>query len=443
MGRRKPAKGRERFLGLLVILLLSFIFTQLFDFKRIEVSTNLNQSDVNASVQATERRAPPDVAWDFPPEWLANIHDSMYHFTKDEKVSISSSGLNKAYDSLRHGLFIRVENNTAFAKAKTVYGTPWETDFDAGLVSTFFCRMYFVICSLDLDTDIDFIYSHADEPVGYSHKPYPAFSWVKSDTSTDLLVPYGETWGGPLRHRDKHCKTDINDTLWDERIHKGVWRGSNTGVRTNVDWKSAPRAQLVTICNTFPDICDAGFTQYVNGRLDQIQEMKNTLGIVDMLHSEEQDRFKYAIVPDGNSAPSSRMKSHLESESLTMKQKSIFKEFFYDSLVPYVHYLPLSENFDDLVEKITWARKNDQFVRDMVRHARELACKWFNSNTIHSYLMSVFKEYVKRFNGIQATNIKTSDMIRIKINSLEELEKTCALSRYDFKDKSCRILTAP
>lgn len=377
----------------------------------------------------------------FPEEWMANIHDSMFHFTKNKNSSISSLGLNKAYESLRHGLFIRVENNSVYAKSKTVYKTPWESSFKNGVPDKFFCRMYYVLCSLDSDTNIDIIYSHADEPVGHVNSPYPAFSWVKSEFSTDLLVPYGEAWGGALRSKNDNCDPNLDDNLWNKKLDKGVWRGANTGVRSDGDWKGSPRAQLVMICNKFPDLCDAGFTQFVNGKMDQIQDMKNSLGIVDTLSKREQDKFKYAIVPDGNSAPSSRMKSHIESSSLIMKQNSIFKEFFYDSLQPFVHYLPLRSDFQDLAEKIEWAKNNDVLAHSMMLRARNFACKWFTNETIHSYVLNVFKEYVKHFKDIKATNIRTSDMVRVKINSVKDLEQTCGISRERFSDNSCKILT--
>jgi len=438
MSRRKPVvKGRDKHLGVLALLLMSFFSMRFLHFIN-RIYSDMNEID--NIFQGTKRKE-PSTERSFPIEWMANIHDSMFYYTKNESISISSYGLNQAYHSLRHGLFLRVENNSVYAKSKTVYHTPWEASFEAGVPDNFFCRMYFVLCSLEPDIDVDIIYSHADESVGFTHNPYPAFSWVKSNVSTDILVPYGEAWGGVLKEKPKNCDVGANGTSWNKKIGKGIWRGSNTGIQLDKDWKHSPRGQLVIICNAFPDLCDAGFTQYVNGRIDQIQEMKNSLGIVDMLTNEEQETFKYAIVADGNSAPSSRMKSQLESGSLTMKQTSVFKEFFYSSLQPYVHFLPLRTDFQDLAEKIVWASKNDDLAQEMVQNARKFSCKWFNSNSIHSYLLNVFKEYVKRFRGIKATSISTSEMTRIKINSLRQLEQECGISRDDFEDKTCKLLT--
>lgn len=446
LARRKTTRGRWGHLRVPLLLLLVIISIHLIN------SRHFNALDSNSDVSLLHKpqdENPPkqkptlDQNPDFPLEWMTNIYQSMFHFKKNENISISSFGLNGAYESLRHGLFIRVENNSVYAKSKTVYQTPWTTSFENGVPDKFFCRMYYVMCSLDPGIDVDFVYSHADEPVGDVNNPYPAFSWVKSDTSTDILMPYGEAWGGNMKSNDDLCtlKHSIDDNEWRQKIDKGVWRGANTGVKAGEDWKSSPRAQLVMHCKTHPDLCDAGITQYVNGNMNQIQQMKNLLGVVDVLSTAEQDKFKYAIVPDGNSAPSSRMKTHLESTSLTMKQSSRFKEFFYDSLVPFVHYIPLEPDFRDLSEKIRWMRDNDDLAHNIMQSARRFSCKWFNKNTIHAYMLRVFNEYVNRFQGIKATKIKTSDMIRVKVNNLEDLERECGISPEEFDDRSCKILT--
>ena len=47
---------------------------------------------------------------------------------------------------------------------------------------------------------------------------------------------------------------------------------------------------------------------------------------------------------------------------------------YYDSLVPWVHYVPVNENMDDLEEKIQWLMENDEKAREI----SENASKWVN-----------------------------------------------------------------
>ena len=117
------------------------------------------------------------------------------------------------------------------------------------------------------------------------------------------------------------------------------------------------------------------------------------------------------------------------------------KSFIYSSLQPFVHFLPLRADFKDLPDKILWARNNDELSLEMMHNAKKFSCKWFHGKSIHSYLLSVFDEYVKRFRGIKATSISTADMTVVKINDLRQLEQSCGISRSDFKDYTCKLLT--
>ena len=52
------------------------------------------------------------------------------------------------------------------------------------------------------------------------------------------------------------------------------------------------------------------------------------------------------------------------------KQDSDYYEYFYRELEPWVHYVPLKRDISDVVEKVTWARENDEKVRREQRYCR-------------------------------------------------------------------------
>lgn len=43
-----------------------------------------------------------------------------------------------------------------------------------------------------------------------------------------------------------------------------------------------------------------------------------------------------------------------------MKQDSNYYEYFYNQLVPGEHYIPVKRDLSDLVDKILWAKENDE-----------------------------------------------------------------------------------
>jgi len=54
----------------------------------------------------------------------------------------------------------------------------------------------------------------------------------------------------------------------------------------------------------------------------------------------------------------------LAGDSVVLKQDSTYYEHFYKELQPDVHYVPFKRDLSDLMEKLQWAKDNDDKVRD-------------------------------------------------------------------------------
>lgn len=53
----------------------------------------------------------------------------------------------------------------------------------------------------------------------------------------------------------------------------------------------------------------------------------------------------------------------LAGDSVVLKQDSSYYEHFYKELEPYVHFVPFKRDLSDLMEKIQWAKDNDDKVK--------------------------------------------------------------------------------
>ena len=71
---------------------------------------------------------------------------------------------------------------------------------------------------------------------------------------------------------------------------------------------------------------------------------------------------KYQVNLDGTVA-AYRLPYLLASDSVVLKQESLYYEYFYKDLKPYEHYIPFKRDLSDLLEKIQWARDHDEEVR--------------------------------------------------------------------------------
>ena len=79
-----------------------------------------------------------------------------------------------------------------------------------------------------------------------------------------------------------------------------------------------------------------------------------------------------------------------------IKQASFSSEYFYPLLQPYVHYVPVATNLQDVPEKLRWAKANPKLAEAIARrgqdfarehlHTESIACYWWQLLTTFSAL---------------------------------------------------------
>ena len=75
-------------------------------------------------------------------------------------------------------------------------------------------------------------------------------------------------------------------------------------------------------------------------------------------------KFKYVINIHGNGNEwSNRFRMLLSSGALVLKQESTLFEYWERHLRPFEHYIPVKADLSDLIEKVEWARDNDDAAR--------------------------------------------------------------------------------
>jgi len=365
----------------------------------------------------------------FPGEWTIELKESLQHFESNRNESISPEGLQKAFENLRHGFFVRIENGKMYMDArKQLHTHNWQGDLENGNPPVELCGVYELVCSRGFKKDIDFVFNFADEPIGvYDAAPYPVFSWTKTNLNTDLLVPYQYSFSHlPEKQGEKECDSvgDEVEREWGQKKDMAVWRGATTGVEpfTVDNWRDQWRPKTVKYCKENEDICNARIASFVQSNFDAVAQMRQELGGEDRMAMSDQASYKYALVLDGNSAPSSRMRAHLDETSLMIKQESPFMEFFYPSLRAYYNYLPLSRSIEDLRSVIEWARKHDDDVKQMIKASRRFSCQYFRKDIVMDYIEHVFEEYAKRFEGVRAP-IDTKDLTLVSFGNGKPSDK--------------------
>jgi hypothetical protein len=92
---------------------------------------------------------------------------------------------------------------------------------------------------------------------------------------------------------------------------------------------------------------------------------------------EEQSKYRYILeIPSGQGekeAGSSRVKFILHSKRLLFFVDRLLYDWVTCKMKPFVHYVPVKDDFSDLFEKIEWADTHQSEVEQIIKNAFELA----------------------------------------------------------------------
>ncbi|KAJ1301269.1 hypothetical protein OPQ81_003676 [Rhizoctonia solani] len=215
---------------------------------------------------------------------------------------------------------------------------------------------------------------------------YPVLSPAKAPGFSDLVIPSHYYYASTKRYTYGYDSIntvvkDIDDMEhpWDRKVDKIFWRGATTGGGSSppgfmaqyqrhrfVRMTSSESEHNRTVVYAHPSrpneyfahkvphkelnahMVDAAFTKavgcqhYPTGCAGMMKEMRFTQPVA----LGEHWKYKYVLDLDGQSY-SARFFAFLASHSAVMKA-TVYREFWSDWIVPWVHYIPLSGGYDEL-----------------------------------------------------------------------------------------------
>jgi hypothetical protein len=220
-----------------------------------------------------------------------------------------------------------------------------------------------------------------------------------SNRNDSLLVPDAEflETGGYRKARD-HFQNNL--TPWQQRLGVAFWRGSTTGVRTDRSWRSIPRIQMCEICNAADthSLFDVGLSGLAQISKNEIKEIQSSGLIRDYFPILSSNRFKYQIDIDGNTNAWAGLFQKLLSESAVLKVESPygFRQWYYDQLIPWEHFVPVKSDMGDLVEKTRWLIANDDQAKAIGQSGAKLAHSLTYESVIDATLKAIQQKIVKK-----------------------------------------------
>lgn len=138
---------------------------------------------------------------------------------------------------------------------------------------------------------------------------------------------------------------------WRERRPVLLWRGTTTGREASLD--ALPRVRLCRAAQLLGDRADVGFSaasQQFSGAEPWLRSQGLLRGYVP---HERYDEYQLHLSIDGNASPWGFLsKLHTGSAVLKVTSPRRLRQWYYDRLVPWKHYVPIRSDLSDLEQTV-------------------------------------------------------------------------------------------
>ncbi|XP_039765507.1 O-glucosyltransferase rumi homolog [Pararge aegeria] len=230
----------------------------------------------------------------------------------------------------------------------------------------------------------------------WGHKAAPVFSFSKTKEYYDIMYPTWSFWeGGPaialyptgIGRWDQH-RLSISKAAdkwpWNKKEEKGFFRGSRT---------SEERDALILLSRSNPEIVDAQYTKNQAWKSDSDTLYANPAKEVTF---EDHCKYKYLFNYRGVAA-SFRLKHLFLCKSLVFHVGEDWLEFFYPSLKPWVHYVPLSPKASqqEIMKYINYFKEHDSLAKEIADRGFQHIWDHLTDKDVECYWRKLLKKYAK------------------------------------------------
>ncbi|KAF5693476.1 capsule-associated [Fusarium globosum] len=248
------------------------------------------------------------------------------------------------------------------------------------------------------------------------HGLVPIFSTGKLSTMSDILIP------SPAYTEQEFIYDESKDVDWDRKRDSLYWAGSNTGgFALDTHWQLFHRQRFVELTqNLKTNKCyqylrtKGGVVQkvkssFLNGRLFNVaftrifqcqrkacRDQDAYFDTKSWVDKDEALKATLAFDIDGNGI-SGRYYKLLASMSVPIKQ-TLFLEWHDDRLIPWLHYVPVSQSMEELPELVFYLTSNPsgkEIARQIARQGRQWHTRAFREVDMGLYVYRLLLEMAR------------------------------------------------
>jgi hypothetical protein len=213
--------------------------------------------------------------------------------------------------------------------------------------------------------------SDGESPSSATFSPSP-----RSPHQVPIVDPHFYRQHGFIRAREA-SETALP---WHERSSGIVWRGGRNGEgRYSLDDAEqdapmvVPRLRMVMKLRHAAE-CDVKIVR--PGKPNLWTEDETRLGfLAEKIPSEFWLTQKYALDIDGytNTWSNLLIRMHYGCCVLKVESQQGYRQWYYDRIRPFEHYVPVRPDMSDLLEKIEWVRSHDKEAQEIARNGQAFA----------------------------------------------------------------------
>ena len=203
-----------------------------------------------------------------------------------------------------------------------------------------------------------------------------------------------------VRHYDRMeavVKKRPKEPLFRDKIPQVVWRGAPTGYGfgNNIPFRSVSRETLLKKhAGSLSPFINVGLVIKKAVHETWKKYQKEEMSLDQLL------KYKYLLSVEGNDV-ATNLKWVLASNSLVvMPEPQVSSWFMEDALRPYVHYLPVRDDFSDLEKQIEWAEKHRKKCEKMIVNAHRYIAPFLDETKEQTLQAAVLKYYLDHFQWI-------------------------------------------
>eukprot|EP00984_Skeletonema_dohrnii_P000150 scaffold49_cov82-Skeletonema_dohrnii-CCMP3373.AAC.7 len=221
-------------------------------------------------------------------------------------------------------------------------------------------------------------------------------------------------------HRDIVKKG--KEVPWSDKLSTVFWRGSTTYNEKAGTSRLDYLAQWINYDDNHTDIAFHKVVQITGFKREYVkrQYVRKKQSLLEM------NRYKYLLSIEGNDVATG-LKWMLYSNSVVfMSRPTVATWAMEDLLVPFVHYIPLANDYSNLLEMVKWANEHDEACQEISKRATEfIEHLWLSKQAkrdTKNLQKSLVASYVKQFDDALFRCAPDAEKRSVVNNTLSESE---------------------